>query len=147
MALHFSRVGRATAELEIWSASEGGFSFVISNESSSGPGLRGRPGFAASWRPIHINRSGWADHPSRRSPKPRGLVRPCWNIWLDRFSFGAPLRCPVATRRLFRILILKIELFSRSHLRNQPTRLPYTRPQVVIGTMRHILSQDPGERS
>jgi len=57
MALHFSRVGRATAELEIWSASEGGFSFVISNESSSGPGLRGRPGFAASWRPIHINRS------------------------------------------------------------------------------------------
>ena len=91
MALHFSRVGRATAELEIWSASEGGFSFVISNESSSGPGLRGRPGFAASWRPIHINRSGWADHPSRRSPKPRGLVRPCWNICLDRFSFGAPL--------------------------------------------------------
>jgi hypothetical protein len=57
MAQHFSRVGRATAELEIWSASEGGFSFVISNESSSGPGLRGRPGFAASWRPIHINRS------------------------------------------------------------------------------------------
>ena len=55
MALHFSRVGPATAELEIWSASECGFSFVISNESSSGPGLRGRPGFVASWRPI-INR-------------------------------------------------------------------------------------------
>jgi len=44
---------------------------------------------------------------------------------------------------LFRILILKIELFSRSYLRNQP----YTRPEVMIGTMRHILSQDPGERS
>ena len=56
MALHFSRVGPATGELEIWSASERGFSFVISNESSSGPGLRGRPGFVASWRPIHINR-------------------------------------------------------------------------------------------
>ena len=56
MALHFNRVGPATGELEIWSASERGFSFVISNESSSGPGLRGRPGFVASWRPIHINR-------------------------------------------------------------------------------------------
>ena len=56
MALHFSRVGPATGELEIWSASERGYSFVISNESSSGPGLRGQPGFVASWRPIHINR-------------------------------------------------------------------------------------------
>jgi len=56
MALHFNRVGPATGELEIWSASERGFSFVISNESSSGPGLRGRPGFVASWRPIHIHR-------------------------------------------------------------------------------------------
>ena len=51
MALHFSRVGRATAELEIWSASEGGFSFVISNESSSGPGLRGQPGFVSFLAP------------------------------------------------------------------------------------------------
>ena len=56
MALNFKRVGRATGVLEIWSASERGFSFVISNESSSGPGLHGRPGFVASWRPIHINR-------------------------------------------------------------------------------------------
>ena len=68
MALHFSRVGPATAELEIWSASEGGFSFVISNESSSGPGLRGRPGFVASWRPIHINRSARSREPSARLP-------------------------------------------------------------------------------
>ena len=56
MALHFSRVGTAREELEIWNASERGFSFVISNESSSGPGLHGRPGFVASWRPININR-------------------------------------------------------------------------------------------
>jgi hypothetical protein len=56
MALHFSRVGTVREELEIWSASERGFSFVISNESSSGPGLHGRPGFVASWRPIDINR-------------------------------------------------------------------------------------------
>ena len=56
MALHFSRVGPATEELEIWSASERGFSFVISNESRDGPGLHGKPGFVASWRPIHINK-------------------------------------------------------------------------------------------
>nr|WP_245322664.1 hypothetical protein [Bradyrhizobium valentinum] len=40
----------------MWSASERGFSFVISNESSSGPGLHGKPGFVASWRPIDINK-------------------------------------------------------------------------------------------
>jgi hypothetical protein len=56
VALHFSRVGPATEELEIWSASECGFSFVISNESRSGRGLHGQPGFVASWRPIHINK-------------------------------------------------------------------------------------------
>jgi hypothetical protein len=55
MALHFRRVAPATEELEIWSASERGFSFVISNESSSGPGLHGRPGFVASWRSINFN--------------------------------------------------------------------------------------------
>ncbi|MEH2506659.1 hypothetical protein V1290_005470 [Bradyrhizobium sp. AZCC 1578] len=53
--MHFSRVAPGTKELETWSASERGFSFVISNESSSGPGLHGKPGFVASWRPININ--------------------------------------------------------------------------------------------
>jgi hypothetical protein len=57
MALHFSRVAPATEELEIWSAIELGYSFVISNESRSGPGLHGQPGFVASWRPININRT------------------------------------------------------------------------------------------
>lgn len=56
MALHFHRVEAAKNELEIWSASECGFSFVISNESRSGPGLHGQPGFVATWRPIDINR-------------------------------------------------------------------------------------------
>ena len=56
-ALHFSRVAPATEELEIWSAIELGYSFVISNESSSGPGLHGKPGFVASWRPINFNRT------------------------------------------------------------------------------------------
>ena len=57
MALHFSRVAPATEELEIWSAIELGYSFVISHESRSGPGLHGQPGFIASWRPININRT------------------------------------------------------------------------------------------
>ncbi|MEH2501326.1 MULTISPECIES: hypothetical protein [unclassified Bradyrhizobium] len=56
MALHFRRVAPAKEELEIWSASERGFSFVISHESTTGPGLHGRPGFVASWRPINLNR-------------------------------------------------------------------------------------------
>ena len=33
-----------------------GFSFVISFETRSGPGLRGRDGYSASWRPIHQSR-------------------------------------------------------------------------------------------
>jgi hypothetical protein len=77
MALHFRRIAPATRELEIWSASERGFSFVISNESSSGPGLRGRPGFVASWRPINLNRTAVrvGGSPFRTLRRP---VRPCW---------------------------------------------------------------------
>ena len=41
----------------LWNATSDGFSFVISFESRSGPGLHGRPGFVASWRPIYQNRS------------------------------------------------------------------------------------------
>ena len=41
----------------MWNASSDGFSFVISFASRSGPGLRGNPGFIASWRPIHQNRT------------------------------------------------------------------------------------------
>ena len=36
--------------MEIWSASSEGLSFVISNESPTGPGFRGRAGYVASWR-------------------------------------------------------------------------------------------------
>jgi hypothetical protein len=42
---------------QIWNVSSNGFSFVISHESRSGPGFHGRPGFVASWRPMHQNRS------------------------------------------------------------------------------------------
>lgn len=54
--MHFSRIALVTQELEIWSAIECGFSFVISNESRNGPGLHGKPGFVASWRPINFNK-------------------------------------------------------------------------------------------
>ena len=56
MALQFSRVVSPVSDMEIWNASSNGFSFVISYESSSGPGFHGRTGFVASWRPIHQNR-------------------------------------------------------------------------------------------
>jgi hypothetical protein len=57
MALEFSRVISPVEDMKIWNASSDGFSFVISFESSDGPGLHGRPGFVASWRPIDQNRS------------------------------------------------------------------------------------------
>jgi hypothetical protein len=38
-------------------ASSNGFSFVISYESRSGPGLHGNPGYVVSWRPVDKNRS------------------------------------------------------------------------------------------
>ena len=54
--MQFSRI-TSFVDLQIWNATSDGFSFVISFESRSGPGLRGRPGFVASWRPIYQNRS------------------------------------------------------------------------------------------
>src|SRR5260370_36563938 len=62
-ALQFSRVVSPVEDMDIWNASSNGFSFVISYESSAGPGFHGRSisrprtyGFVASWRPIHQNR-------------------------------------------------------------------------------------------
>jgi hypothetical protein len=57
MTMEFTRVISPVEEMEIWSASSDGFSFVISYESRSGPGLHGHTGFVASWRPIDQNRS------------------------------------------------------------------------------------------
>ena len=54
--MQFSRI-ISFVDLQIWNATSNGFSFVISFESRSGPGLHGRPGFVASWRPIYQNRS------------------------------------------------------------------------------------------
>jgi hypothetical protein len=55
--MQFNRVINPVDEIEIWNASGDGFSFVISHESRSGPGLHGAPGFVASWRSLHHNRS------------------------------------------------------------------------------------------
>jgi len=54
--MQFSRVISPIEDIEIWNANSSGFSFVISFASRNGPGLHGRPGFVASWRPIHQNR-------------------------------------------------------------------------------------------
>jgi hypothetical protein len=53
----FSRVMGPVEDMQIWNATSNGFSFVISYASRCGPGLQGTPGFVASWRPIHQNRT------------------------------------------------------------------------------------------
>ena len=53
--MQFTRVVGLVENLEIWSASSDGFSFVISHESRSGPGFHGPPGYVASWRSLSQN--------------------------------------------------------------------------------------------
>ncbi|TYO67192.1 hypothetical protein FXV83_07770 [Bradyrhizobium hipponense] len=53
MSLQFHR---AVEDMEIWSAGNDGFSFVITYESPAGPGFHGRPGYVASWRPLYQSR-------------------------------------------------------------------------------------------
>jgi hypothetical protein len=55
--MQFSRVVTPVEDMQIWNANSDGFSFVISHESSNGPGLHGRPGFVASWRSLDQNSS------------------------------------------------------------------------------------------
>jgi len=55
--MQFCRVITPVEDIQIWNASSSGFSFVISYESRSGPGLKGNPGFVASWRPVYQNQS------------------------------------------------------------------------------------------
>ena len=57
MTMEFTRVISHVEDMEIWSATSDGFSFVISYESRSGPGLHGHTGFVASWRSIDQNRT------------------------------------------------------------------------------------------
>ena len=57
MSVQFTRVISSFEKMEAWNGSGNGFSFVISHESRSGSGFRGRTGFMASWRPIDQNSS------------------------------------------------------------------------------------------
>ena len=50
MSLQFHQ---AVEHLDVWLASSADISFVITFASPTGPGFRGRQGFAASWRPLH----------------------------------------------------------------------------------------------
>jgi hypothetical protein len=50
MSLQFHR---AVVDMELWIANGDSFSFVISFESTTGPGFHGRPGYVASWRPLY----------------------------------------------------------------------------------------------
>ena len=54
--VQFSRVITPVEEIQTWNATSYDFSFVISYQSRSGPGLQGNPGFVASWRPVYQNR-------------------------------------------------------------------------------------------
>ena len=47
----------ALGGMEVWSATSGGLSFVISYASPTGAGFRGRPGYVASWRPHYVSRT------------------------------------------------------------------------------------------
>lgn len=47
----------AVEHMEIWSASSGDFSFVITYETPAGAGFHGRQGYVASWRLLHQSRS------------------------------------------------------------------------------------------
>jgi hypothetical protein len=53
MPLQFDR---AVEDMEIWSATSEGYSFVISHESPAGPGFHGRAGYMVSWRPAYEGR-------------------------------------------------------------------------------------------
>ncbi|GLR86580.1 hypothetical protein [Bradyrhizobium iriomotense] len=50
MSLQFHR---AVDDMEIWSATGDGFSFVITYESPAGSGFHGLAGYVASWRPLY----------------------------------------------------------------------------------------------
>jgi hypothetical protein len=53
MSLQFHR---AVEDMDVWSATSDGFSFVITYESPTGAGFHGRVGYVASWRPLYQSR-------------------------------------------------------------------------------------------
>jgi hypothetical protein len=57
MALHFSPVVAPQSDLKVWHANSNEYSFAISLESPTGPGLQGSPGYVASWRALQNDKS------------------------------------------------------------------------------------------
>jgi hypothetical protein len=55
-AMQFVHVISRFEDMEIWSATSEGYSFVISYESPAGPGFHGRTGYLASWRRVYESR-------------------------------------------------------------------------------------------
>jgi hypothetical protein len=56
MALHFSPVVAPQSELKIWQANSNAYSFAISLERPTGPGLSGTARYVASWRALQNNK-------------------------------------------------------------------------------------------
>src|SRR6476646_9231006 len=83
-AMQFVRVISRVEDMEIWNASRNGFSFVISYESHSGPGLQARAGFVASWRPIMRTDAPLKSpaRPLNPSLRPKKPARRCWDTLL-----------------------------------------------------------------
>ncbi len=46
----------AVEGMEVWSATSGGLSFVITYASLTGAGFHGQPGYMASWRPHYVSK-------------------------------------------------------------------------------------------
>ena len=55
--MQFTQIVGSLEDMQVWNASSNAASFVISYESSCGPGFRGETGYAVSWRPVNQSRS------------------------------------------------------------------------------------------
>ena len=56
MDLNFNLVTTPLRDLEMWHANTSEYSFAISHENLSAPGLHDKPGFIASWRSLYNNK-------------------------------------------------------------------------------------------
>jgi hypothetical protein len=100
--MQFSRVITPVEDIQIWNASSNGFSFVISYESRSGPGLQGNPGFVASWRPIYQNRPAvkviGSPRRSHQEAGPHAAGEPSLQISArtvpKKYAAGLEISCP-----------------------------------------------------
>ena len=108
--MQFSRIITPVENIQVWNTTSDGFSFVISFASRSGPGFRGNPGFIASWRPIHQNRSAVKVNgsPFKTLPEPLRLAKQITNekpslaafhTWVSSTGVMMRLNCTVRLRK------------------------------------------------